>query len=141
MSTTAKAKEALDLRLVEYRRCRLRVSKALDFQAPNKRTISNKMQQLSDAVSQLNIYHTIWVTKAGFSEGQLAEEKYSKNWLGSKWKEVDNLQDQVDELHMQDLPDSIKITLSQIETLKSGISTKLTQLLAKTSPYAVPTII
>ena len=93
MSTTAKAKEALELTLVEYRRCKSRVSKALVSQAPNERTISNKMQQLSDALSQLNIHHTMWVTKAGFSEEQLAEEKYSKNWLESEWEEVDNLQD------------------------------------------------
>ena len=98
------------------------------------------MQQFSDAFSQLNIHHTIWVTKAGFLEKQLAEEKYSKNWVASEWEKVDNLQDQVNELHMQHLPDSIKIRLSQIETLKSGIFTKLTQLLTKTSSDAVPTI-
>ena len=112
MSTTTKAKEALNLTLVEYRRCESRVSKALVSQAPNERTISNKMQQFSDAFSQLNIHHTIWVTKAGFLEKQLAEEKYSKNWVASEWEKVDNLQDQVNELHMQHLPDSIKIRLS-----------------------------
>ena len=41
---------------------------------------------------------------------------------------------------MEHLPDAITITLSQIETLKSGISTKSKQLLAKTSPVTVPTI-
>ena len=118
MSTTTKAKEALNLTLVEYRRCESRVSKALVSQAPNERTISNKMQHFSDAFSQLNIHHTIWVTKAGFLEKQLAEEKYSKNWVASEWEKVDNLQDQVNELHMQHLPDSITITLRQIEKLK-----------------------
>ena len=112
MSTTTKAKEALDLTLVEYRRCKSRVSKALVSQSPNECTISNKIQQLSDALSQLNIHHTNCVTKAGFSEEHLAEEKYSKNWVESEREKVYNLQDQVNELHMQHLPDSIKIRLS-----------------------------
>ena len=68
MSTPAKAKEALEIALVEYRRCKTRVQKALESPTPNERSITTKMQQLSDALSQLNIQHTMWVTKAGLND-------------------------------------------------------------------------
>ena len=142
MTTPAKAKEALELSFVEYKRCKSRVQKALDSPAPNERTINNKMQQLSDALSQLNIHHTMWVNKAGFTVEQLAAERFSTTWLESEWGDVDDLQDQVDDLASQNLPptlsqaDSIKITLSQIDTLKHDVSTKLTQLLHKTDSSA-----
>ena len=98
-----------------------------------------KMQQLSDVLSQLNINHTIWVAKAGFTEEELQAEMYSVNWLESEWVEVDDLQDQIDALNPSTTPrtthteaDSITIALGHIETLKSDIVTKLTQLLQKT---------
>ena len=102
MSTQAKAKEALEVTLVEYKRCKSRVKKALEAPAPNVRTLTGKMQQLSDALSQLNLHHTMWVAKAGFTDEQLAAERFSVNWLESEWGEVDDLQDQIDDLSMQD---------------------------------------
>ena len=84
MATTAKAKEALEVTLVEYKRCKSRVKKALESPAPNVRSLTGKMKQLSDALSQLNIHHTLWVTKAGFTEEQLAAERFSANWLESE---------------------------------------------------------
>ena len=46
------------------------------------------MHQLLDALSQLNILHTIWVVKAGFTEEELQAEKYSINWLESEWGDL-----------------------------------------------------
>ena len=60
--------------------------------------------------------------------------------LESEWGDVDDLQDRIDEINVAntirsthtDADHSITITLGQIETLKSDIVTKLTQLLHKT---------
>ena len=81
MSTSAKAKEGLKFALFEYKRCKSGVTKALPSPNPNERTIATKMQQLSDALSQLNIHHTMWVVKAGFTEEELQAEKYSVDWF------------------------------------------------------------
>ena len=141
MSTAAKAKEALELSYVEYKQCKSRVSKALGSSAQNERALSSKMQQLSDALSKLNVHHTAWVSKANLTDEQLAAEKYSPTWLEKEWDEVDDLQDTVDELNVQNLPrtqlteaESISISCSQMETVQSDISSKLTQLLHKTAP-------
>ena len=140
MSTAVKAKEALDLTIVAYKRCKSRVTKALASTSVNERSIGNKMQQLSDALSQLNIDHTTWVAKAGLSDQALAEEKYSATWLEAEWDEVDDLQDQVDLVIPQNLPrsltdaESLALSRSQMIALKSEISTTLTQLLQKTAP-------
>ena len=97
------------------------------------------------ALSQLNIHHTIWVSKAGFTEEELQAEKYSVNWLESEWDEVDDLQNQIDELNPSNTPrtthieaDSITIALDHIETLNSDIITKLTLLQKKISTTETP---
>ena len=71
MSTAAKAKEALEISYVEYKRCKARVTKALGSTAHNERALSSKMQQLSDALSKLNVHHTTWVSKANLTDEQL----------------------------------------------------------------------
>ena len=139
MSTTTKSKEALELSYVEFRQAKSRVNKAL-ASTTNERTLVSKMQQLSDALKRLNVHHTAWVGKAGFTDDQLAAEKFSTAWLEKEWEEVDDLQDKVDELTVHSLPrtqltteESINIACSQMETVQSDISTKLKQLLQKTA--------
>ena len=80
MSTTTKAKEALELSYVEFRQAKSRANKAL-VTTTNERSLVSKMQQLSDALAKLNVHHTAWVDKAGFTDAQLAAEKYSSAWL------------------------------------------------------------
>ena len=140
MSAGAKAKEALDAFLLQYKRAKSRVKKAIDAPNVNERSIGNKMVLLSEALTELNIHHSTWVSKAGFTDEQLAAEKYSSAWLENEWDEVDDFQDQVDELTSQNRPrtelttaESIAILRSQLDTLKSDISTRLAQLLQKTS--------
>ena len=53
-------KEAVDLSFVEYKQAKSRVTKAL-YSTRNERSLGNKMQQLADALTKLNIHHTIWV--------------------------------------------------------------------------------
>ena len=140
MSITTKVKEAIELSYVEFRQAKSRVNKAL-VSTTNERSLVTKMKQLSDALAKLNVHHTAWVGKAGFTDAQLAAEKYSSNWLEKEWEEVDELQDKIDELTVQSLPhtqlstnESINIACSQMETVQSDISTKLKQLLLKTTP-------
>ena len=139
MSTTTKSKEALELSYVEFRQAKSRVNKAL-ASTTNERSLVSKMQQLSDALTRLNVHHTAWVGKAGLTDDQLAAEKFSTSWLEKEWEEVDDLQDKVDELTVHSLPrtqltteESINIACNQMETVQSDISTKLKQLLQKTA--------
>ena len=135
----AALKEALDLSFVEYKQAKSRVTKALDS-TRNERSLGNKMQQLADALSKLNIHHTIWVSKAGLTDDELAAEKFSTAWLEMVWEEVDVLQDKVDGLTVQSLPraelttnESLSIACSQMDTVQSDVTTKLKQLLQKTA--------
>ena len=77
-----------DVSIVEYHRCKSCVTKARQSPNPTEKIIATKMHQLLDALSQLNILHTIWVVKAGFTEEELQAEKYSINWLESEWGDL-----------------------------------------------------
>ena len=63
----------------------------------NERTLNNKMKSLNDALTSLNIAHISWITKADFTEEQLKSKVYSYVLLESKWLEVSEIQDKVDE--------------------------------------------
>ena len=102
------------------------------------------MQELQAALSNLNVHHTTWVTKAALTDEQLANEVMSSAWLEKQWDDVDDFQDHVDELMQVNQPrteltpaESIAITRSQIATVKLDISTRITQLLQKTVPDAI----
>ena len=96
MSTPAKAKEKS--LLSSTRDAKLVYTEESPTQ--NERFIATKIQQLSDTLSQLNIHNTMWVTKAGLKEEQLNSEMYSVTWLESKWGDVDDFQDRIDELNL-----------------------------------------
>ena len=96
MSTPAKAKEKSFLS--STRDAKLVYTEESPTQ--NERFIATKIQQLSDTLSQLNIHNTMWVTKAGLKEEQLNSEMYSVTWLESKWGDVDDFQDRIDELNL-----------------------------------------
>ena len=70
----------------------------------NHRTLNAKKDALSDALKSLNSHHTAWVAKAGLSNEELAEERYSQTWLEAEWDVVDDLQNQADDELVKDLP-------------------------------------
>ena len=144
MSTQTKAaKEVLDAAVLEYKRCSVLTKKYLAATPLNKRTVNSKMKMLSEAVTNLNKLHTSWVTKAGFSDEQLAAENYSSTWLESEWEAMDDIQNQVEAALSEDLPtqrseaQKLEICMKQMETLKLDIDSKTTNL---TTELAAPTI-
>ena len=144
MSTQTKAaKEALDAAVTEYKRCSVLTKKCLAATPLNKRTVNSKWKMLSEAVTNLNKLHTSWVTKAGFSDEQLAAETYSSTWLESEWEAIDDIQNEVEEALSEDLPaqrsdaQKLEICMKQMETLKLDIDSKTTNL---TKELAEPTI-
>ena len=62
------------------------VKRTLKSSSPNERTLSNKFQALSEALTSLNIAHT-WISKASIDD----ESPYTSQSLESCWDEVDDL--------------------------------------------------
>ena len=143
MSTQAKAtKDALDLAITNYKYHVAMVKRTLKSSSPNERSLSNKLQGLTEVLSSLNIAHTTWVSKSqsSSSEEHLSEDSpYTSQWLESCWDEVDDLQTQVDCLLQENSPSKptgeqqLEILDQQLQSLQNSISTKLSKLLEKTT--------
>ena len=140
MSAQQKAsKEALDQAVTAYNCCKKIINKSLDSaDVPNERTLTNKMKYLSDALSNLNVAHTTWVSKCEFTDDQLAAETYSTTWLETEWDSVSDIQDKVEQKLTLTLPPTqtnaqkLIILRKQMETLKLDIDTNVSHLLVKT---------
>ena len=99
MSAQAKAaKDALDLAVTSYRYQVAMVKRTLKSSSLNERTLANKVQALTEALSSLNIAHTTWVSKSNpVAEDRPSDESpYTSQWLESYRDEVDDSQNQVD---------------------------------------------
>jgi len=93
----AHAKAALDnlqVAFTQYKQSKSLLDKALKTTSKNERNITNKAASLSTALSEINKWHTLWVSKAGVSDEELASEdqKYNTDWLEALWDENDDLQ-------------------------------------------------
>ena len=73
MAQVKAAKDEL-LRVITTFKCaKSAVSNTLQSQTINKRSLSNKVKTLEDALSNLNAAHTNWVAKAEFNDDALAK--------------------------------------------------------------------
>ena len=140
MSAQAKtAKEALDQAVTKYNHTKSVIQKSLQSaDAPNERTLNNRLRSLEDALATLNITHTSWVSKAEIPAAQLKDEQFSQEWLQGEWSAVTDIQDQVDEkLSLSSVhTNTQKLTVcdNQMESLQQDISTKVDNLYSKTNP-------
>ena len=144
MSTQVKAaKDALDLAITNYKYHVAMVKRTLKSSSPNERSLSNKLQGLTEALASLNIAHTTWVSKSQSSSSEehpSEDSPYTSQWLESCWDEVDDLQTQVDCLLQENSPSKptgeqqLEILDQQLQSLQNSISTKLSKLLEKTTP-------
>ena len=143
MSSQAKAaKDALDLAVTHYKYCNKLVLKSLQSLSPNERSLNNKMNALSEALSKLNIAHTSWVSKAAVTDDQLTSDDtiYTSQWLEACWDEVDDLQVRVDAILQPPAPvklsnqQQLEIYSQQLDSLQQSITSKLDKLLEKTDP-------
>ena len=89
------AKDALDLASTTFTFCSDTLSAALQIQTSSARTLELKMQKLDEALTQLNITHTTWMSKAENEDEFLTgQDKYSPHWLSAQWTRYNNLHDQ-----------------------------------------------
>ena len=78
MSQQAKAaKEALEIAVTEYKRCKLLVERGLTAAPVNERNVTGKLLSLSNALKELNSLRASWLVKAGLDTAQLSAEQYS----------------------------------------------------------------
>ena len=56
------------------------------------------MLSASNAVTEINKFHTMWFTKSSITEIELSSNKcnFNNSWLESLWEKVDNYLMQVD---------------------------------------------
>ena len=111
--------------------------------AVSERTLNNKMKKLEEALHELNMAHTSWLSKAELSDVDLAADKYSLTWLETEWGKFSDLQDQVEYklsvYSAQSIPpvqtnsQKLQISSKQMETLQLDIQTKVGNLVARTA--------
>lgn len=143
------AKDALVQAVTKYACCKSALQKSIDSTDPvSARTLNIKSKKLDDALQDLNVLHTAWVLKAEFSDDDLAEEKYSRQWLENEWSQCDDLQDQTEvklALLTVDstppVPDNnsrLLILNKQMESLQLEISSKVDNLSSRSSGETTP---
>ena len=104
MAQAKAASEALQVAFTQFKQAKTLLSKSLKAASKNERTLTSKMSSLSDALSEINRCHTLWVAKSGITEEDLASDKFSTSWLESLWEEVDDFQIQVEEVFLEIKP-------------------------------------
>ena len=103
MAQAKAASEALQVAFTQFKQAKTLLSKSLKAASKNERTLTSKMSSLSDALSEINRCHTLWIAKSGISEEDLSD-KFSTSWLESLWEEVDDFQMQVEEVLLEIKP-------------------------------------
>ena len=140
----AHAKAALDnlqVAYTQYKQSKSLLDKALKTTSKNERNINNKTTSLSTALAEINKCHTLWVSKAGISDEELASEgqKYNSAWLEALWDENDDIQQRA-ELVISDLrpvaseDHQIHLITENLDSLKIDIASRVDSLLKATAP-------
>ena len=140
----AHAKAALDnlqVAFTQYKQSKSLLDKALKTTSKNERNITNKAASLSTALSEINKWHTLWVSKAGVSDEELASEdqKFNTNWLEALWDENDDLQQQAELVIAELRPvasedNQIHLISEKMNSLKIDITSRFDSLLRATAP-------
>ena len=130
MSTINQLKEALELSVVEYKRCKSALSKSVANKS-SPRTLKLKIKQLEDSLKDLNACHTSWVSKAKLDADALAAETHSNEWLREIWEEHDTLLDEannvienVEESANPSLPTDKQLSLLQKKMVSMRLNIK-----------------
>ena len=81
MAQAKAASEALQVAFTQFKQAKTLLSKSLKAASKNERIITAKMSSLSDALSEINRCHTLWVAKSGITEEDLSSDRFSTSWL------------------------------------------------------------
>ena len=138
------AKEALDQVLIKYKCSKTVLSKTVNSEKPiGERSLTLRMNNLDDALAELNAAHTTWTSKADFTSDQLKEQTYNAEWLEQEWEEVSDLQVLYEEklsictaataLPVQTNTQKLQVFQKQMESLQLDIKTKVDKLMSRTS--------
>ena len=94
MANAEAALEAIQVAFTQYKHSKTVLDKSLMAVSKNERDITNKMLSVSNALTEINKCHTLWVTKASITEDELSidQHKFNTSWLESLWEEVDDFQ-------------------------------------------------
>ena len=141
MAQAKAASEALQVAFTQFKQAKTLLSKSLKAASKNERTLTSKMSSLSDALSEINRCHTLWVAKSGISEEDLSSDKFSTSWLESLWEEVDDFQLQVEEVLLEIKPaqmpkedPQVHVLMEQLDSMKLDIASRLDNLLITLEP-------
>ena len=143
MANAKAALESLQVAFTQYKQSKNLLDKSLKAVSKNERNITSKMFSISSALTDINKFHTMWVTKAGITEEELSSDQHNFNtsWLESLWEEVDNYQMQVDDLLLEmkrtetvkDDP-QVHVLKEELDSLKLDIKSRVDTLLCALDP-------
>ena len=143
MANAKAALESLQVAFTQYKQSKNLLDKSLKAVSKNERNITSKMFSISTALTEINKFHTMWVTKAGITEEELSSDQHNFNtsWLESLWEEVDNYQMQVDDLLLEmkrtetvkDDP-QVHVLKEELDSLKLDIKSRVDTLLSALDP-------
>ena len=114
------AKDALEQAVTAFKCARSAFNKSVnvDENLINVRSLRLRMKKLDDALADLNSAHTLWVSRADFSDELLSKEKYSTKWLEEQWSDVSDLQDLFDSKTSSSVTDSEPPTQTNTQKLE-----------------------
>ena len=104
----------------------------------NERNITSKMLSVSNALTEINKCHTLWVTEASITDDEVStdQHKLNRSWLESLWEEVDDFQIQVDDMLLEMKPtktgkddQQIHVLKEELDSLKLDIKSRVDTLL------------
>ena len=139
MSAAKAALDALENAGTVFKQRKTLLHKALNTDPKSERSLTIKMNSLTDALTAVNQCHTSWVSKSGLSETELVNEKYNSEWLENVWTDADILQELYDSFMEQLHPavtagdQQLAALQGQFESLKLDVSSRFDTLLTKTS--------
>ena len=137
------ARDNLDKCVTTFNYAKKVLAKIVSSDTVNERTLVNKMSKADEALEELNMAHTTWVSRADLPDDQLNQDKYSPSWLETLWDEYSDLQSLVDDKLSKLKPDTappvrtndqkLQIWNKQMETLQLDIHTKISELTTRFS--------
>ena len=112
----------LQVAFTQYRQWKTLLEKSLKADQ-RERNITSKILSVSNALTEINKCHTLWVTEASITDDEVStdQHKLNRSWLESLWEEVDDFQIQVDDMLLEMKPTKTGKDDQQIHVLKEEL--------------------